>query len=95
MTTNTSARVRLRLLHGKYYIDELYDLVLVRPLRGLGRVCYGIDRYFINGIIWMVTGVPRGIGFALRGWQQGAMQGYALGMVIGLVAVIWWVLIKA
>ena len=74
-----------RLLHGKYYVDELYDLVFVQPLRGFGRVCYGVDRYFINGIIWVVTGVPRGIGFALRGWHQGAMQGYALGLVIGLL----------
>jgi NADH-quinone oxidoreductase subunit L len=84
-----------RLLYGKYYLDELYDLLFVRPLRGLGRVCYGIDRYFINGVLWGITVVPRGIGFALRGWQQGAMQGYALGMVVGLVAAIWWVLIKA
>ena len=84
-----------RLVQNKYYVDELYDLIFVRPLRWCGRLCYGIDRFFINGILWIITAVPRAIGLALRGWQQGATQGYALGMVIGLAAIIWWVLIKA
>ncbi len=81
-----------RLLYNKYYVDELYDAVLVRPLRKLGDICYDLDRYLINGILWMITLVPRGIGFGLRRWQQGAMQGYALGMVVGLVVVLWWML---
>ncbi|MFQ5430142.1 MAG: NADH-quinone oxidoreductase subunit L [Phycisphaerae bacterium] len=84
-----------RLLYNKYYVDEIYDIVFVRPLWRLGEICHGIDRYFINAILWIIAAVPRAIGFALRGWQQGAMQGYALGMVIGLLVVVWWVLVNA
>jgi hypothetical protein len=39
--------------------------------------------------------VPRSIGFGLRQWQQGAMQGYALGMIVGLVVALWWMLVAA
>ncbi len=76
------------LLRNKYYIDECYDALLVRPLRGLGDVCYGVDRYVINAVLWLITAVPRIAGFLLRGLQGGAMQGYALAMVIGLLVIV-------
>ena len=84
-----------RLLYNKYYVDEIYDIIFVRTLRRIGDLCYACDRFVINGILWIIAAVPRAMGFLLRGWQQGAMQGYALGMVIGLVAIVWWVLAKA
>ncbi|MBK8271003.1 MAG: NADH-quinone oxidoreductase subunit L [Planctomycetes bacterium] len=84
-----------KLFYHKYYVDELYDLVFVRPLRRLGDMCYACDRFVINGILWIIAAIPRAIGFLLRGWQQGAMQGYALGMVVGLVVIMWWVLANA
>jgi NADH-quinone oxidoreductase subunit L len=76
------------LLHNKYYIDELYDAVIVSPLRRLGRFCYGLDRFGIDGLLWAITAVPRAIGFGLKGSQQGALQGYALGMAVGLLAIV-------
>lgn len=84
-----------RLLYNKYYVDELYDAAIVRPLRRLGDICYDLDNYFINSILWLITLVPRSIGFGLRQWQQGAMQGYALGMIVGLVVALWWMLVAA
>jgi len=84
-----------RLLFNKYYVDEAYDLVIVRPLRRFGEWCHGIDRYFINGLLWMIAAVPRAIGFGLKGWQRGSMQGYALGMIVGLLVILWWVLVAA
>ncbi len=84
-----------RVLYNKYYVDEAYDAALVRPLRRFGEFCHDIDRFFINGILWLVAAVPRAIGFGLRGWQHGAMQGYALAMVIGLMVLILWTLIRS
>ena len=81
-----------QLLHHKYYVDELYDTVFVQPLRRAGRFCFGVDRNFINAILYVIGSVPRAIGFGLRTWQQGAMQGYALCMIVGVVALIWFVL---
>jgi NADH-quinone oxidoreductase subunit L len=82
-----------RLFYNKYYVDELYNLVFVRPLRWLGEFCYGLDRFFINGLLWLIAAVPRAIGFGLKRWQQGALQGYALGMVAGILVILWWMLV--
>jgi NADH-quinone oxidoreductase subunit L len=84
-----------RLLYNKYFVDEAYDAAFVRPLRRFGELCHGVDRYFINGILWLIAAVPRAIGFGLKGWQQGAMQGYALAMVVGLLAILLWTLIRS
>ena len=50
------------LWNAKYYVDEIYDRAFVRPLRGLGRVCFGTDSYGVDGIVWFVSAVPRGVG---------------------------------
>jgi len=84
-----------KLLYNKYYVDELFDLAIVRPLRKLGALCVGIDQYFINGILWIISAIPRAVGFGLRGLQSGGMQSYATGMVVGVIAIVLWVLIKA
>jgi len=84
-----------RLLYNKYYVDELYDTALVRPLRGLGHLCHGVDRFVINGLLWLLAAVPRAIGAVLKGFQQGALQGYALAMVVGLLLIVLWTLIRS
>ena len=68
-------------LHNKYYVDEAYDAVIVRPLHRTGRFCYGVDCYFIDGLIWLVTAVPRGLGFMLSGLQKGIDGGLGVGGV--------------
>ena len=62
--------------------------MFVRPLRGLGHVCFGSDNYGVDGLVWFVSAVPRGLGMLVRLSQRGALQGYALGMVIGLAALL-------
>ncbi len=76
------------LWHAKYYLDEIYDRVFVRPLRALGEFCFATDRNGIDGLVWFVSSIPRGIGLALRGLQQGALQGYAASMVAGLAILV-------
>jgi NADH-quinone oxidoreductase subunit L len=77
-----------RLWNAKYYMDEIYDRAFVRPLRNLGRFFFGTDNYGIDGLIWFVTAIPRALGGTLRFLQHGALQGYALGMAIGLVVLL-------
>lgn len=79
-------------LHNKYFVDELYDAVIVRPIRMLGVWFYAFDRFFIDGLVWMVSAIPRALGFALRGLQNGAIQSYGATMAAGLVllAIIAW-----
>jgi len=78
-------------LHRKYYVDELYDLIICKPLRGLGWVCYrildqfGLDRTVIDGVL---GGLPRAAGWIGAQTQRGALQGYALIMGMGLVILL-------
>jgi len=83
-----------KLWSAKYWVDEIYDTAFVRPLRALADFLERIDRYGIDGLVWFVSAVPRGAGMALRFLQQGALQGYALSMTVGvtLLLLIWnWV----
>jgi NADH-quinone oxidoreductase subunit L len=77
-----------KLWNAKYRLDEIYNAVFVRPLRQLGDLCFGVDRNGIDGAVWLVSAVPRGLAFALRFMQQGALQGYALSMVFGLLLLL-------
>ncbi len=77
------------LLRNKYFVDEAYDAAVVRPVRATGRVAVGIDDYLIDGLLWVITAIPRGVAMALRTLQQGAMQGYALAMVLALAVIVW------
>jgi len=70
-------------LHNKYYVDEGYDALIVTPLRQLGNFFYAFDRYAIDGLVWLVTAVPRLLGFMLRSLQNGALQGYGVTMATG------------
>ena len=77
------------LLEGKYWIDELYDLIVVRPLHYLGRIFFAFDKAIIDSIVWFVGMVPQVSGTALRlTVQRGYLQGYAATMLFGLLAIL-------
>jgi len=79
----TFPRIYTTLLN-KYYVDELYARVIIEPARRLGRWCVNSDNFFVDGLVWFVSAVPRGVAHAVRGLQAGALQGYALTMALGL-----------
>ena len=78
------------LLANKYYVDELYDVVFVRPGLTLARnMAEGIDKLLIDNIL--VDGLARVIGWAgqwLSYLQSGYLRHYALATFIGVLIVI-------
>jgi NADH-quinone oxidoreductase subunit L len=72
----------------KWYFDELYDLIFVRPAFALGRLFWtrgdqrGIDRFGPDGISALVGGASV---FAKR-VQSGYVYTYAFVMLIGIAA---------
>jgi NADH-quinone oxidoreductase subunit L len=76
----------------KFYVDELYDLVIVRPFRTVATVAYNaIDRFVIDLVL--VNGaafVTDVFGRLLRFVQNGDVQRYFAATVLGLVAILWW-----
>lgn len=81
------------LWHAKYYVDELCERCLVQPLRRTADALFSVDRGGVDGAVWVLSAIPRGLGAALRLLQNGSLQGYGLGMAAGLAALmIWWML---
>jgi NADH:ubiquinone oxidoreductase subunit 5 (subunit L)/multisubunit Na+/H+ antiporter MnhA subunit len=75
-------------LHNKYYVDEMNDAVVVEPLRRTGVGFFGIDQFLIDGLLSLITAVPRFMGFLLRPVQNGAIQSYGVTMAVGMIAIV-------
>ena len=76
--------VVVEVLYNKYYVDEFYDAVIVKPLRMLGHGFFLFDQFVINGLVITVGYLPRLAGWSVQPTQSGKMQGYGLGMVFGV-----------
>ncbi len=76
----------------KWYVDELYDWLIRRPLRVLAWVFAYIDMLLVDGLMSLAGLAPRLLGWAIRPSQSGALQGYAAGMAAGatlLLLILW------
>jgi NADH-quinone oxidoreductase subunit L len=70
----------------KWYVDELYDRLFVRPTVQLARALWrGIDVRVIDGTVNGVGMTLWRLGREAQQMQSGQLQHYALFMVIGLV----------
>jgi NADH-quinone oxidoreductase subunit L len=76
------------LSHGKFFIDQIYQLLIVLPLWLLSLVCYWFDRFVIDGLVNFFGKVPVAIGSVMRSLQTGMVQFYALAMILGLLVLI-------
>ncbi|MEQ1540902.1 MAG: NADH-quinone oxidoreductase subunit L [Novosphingobium sp.] len=82
-------------VYNKWYFDELYDRIFVRPAFWLGDKFWKwgdiglIDRFGPNGAAWTVA---QGSRIAQR-FQSGYLYSYALVMLLGLTAAISWVMV--
>jgi NADH-quinone oxidoreductase subunit L len=83
-----------RVLSGKYFVDEIYDALIGRPLVWLSdRVFLRLgDRVLLDGTLdGMATAARRGAQGLAR-MQAGPLQLYALFAVIGIVLALAWML---
>ena len=77
-----------KVLEGKYWLDEIYDAMVVKPLFVLGKVTDLFDMV-INAMVWAVSYVPQVGALALSFVSgRGRLQGYAVAMAIGIVFVL-------
>lgn len=77
-----------KLLYNKYYIDELYQVTVVKGLSYAGLVLKLIDRYVIEGIVNLFPAVVRVIGGTAAKAQNGQIQTYIASVLIGLVLLL-------
>ena len=71
--------------YNKFYVDELYDAIIVRPYRGVGTaVSRAIEPYCTDGPVKAAAWLYRMAGLAFKIVQVGYVRIYAIYMVIGL-----------
>jgi NADH-quinone oxidoreductase subunit L len=75
-----------KVLENKWYVDELYNAIIVRPLNKLGEILN--EALEKSGIDALVNGVGRAVqygGRQLRWLQSGQVGSYVLLMVVSMV----------
>ena len=78
-----------KILENKWYIDEFYDAVLVRPIQALSNGLWkGFDVAVIDRIVLGFGRVTQWTGQATRVIQTGSIQIYALSLLVGVVATV-------
>ncbi|MCL4301069.1 MAG: NADH-quinone oxidoreductase subunit L [Anaerolineae bacterium] len=85
-----SLRPLFSLLANKYYVDELYNAVFVKPALLLAEgFAVGCDKLLIDGVL--VDGLARGVGWLGRqasSLQSGYLRHYALATFVGVLVLI-------
>jgi len=83
------------LLFNKYYIDEIYDILIVQPVRATGAFLkergerLGID-FTVDQVGIQIREVSRLISL----WQSGNVRSYAFNMIVGVVVVLMFVVFQ-
>jgi NADH-quinone oxidoreductase subunit L len=86
-----------RLVYNKYYFDEIYDALFVRPARRLGEILWKggddgvIDRFGPDGFAAMAVRLAQ----RASALETGYVYHYAFAMVIGVAAFITWFWLKS
>ncbi|MHC4995054.1 MAG: proton-conducting transporter transmembrane domain-containing protein, partial [Planctomycetota bacterium] len=77
--------------YNKYFVDEFYDALIRKPLRGLGSISNGVDNAVLDrGIVDRLIGwLPARLIAAFAGLlQRGPLQSYATSMALGVVIIL-------
>ncbi len=76
----------------KLWVDEGYDLAIVRPFRALARGTFEIvDRFIIDTVIVNGAGFVMSTASRVSRWvQNGQVQRYLVGVVLGGALIFWW-----
>ncbi len=78
-----------RIIYNKYYVDELYDAVIRKPLDFLSSAFHKFfDIQLIDGIVNGVGSSVKFIGSSVRYLQSGNIGLYIMSMTLGVVLII-------
>jgi proton-translocating NADH-quinone oxidoreductase chain L len=78
----------------KFYFDELFELLIVKPMTIFAHVCRIVDAYLLDGLVDLLGQAPVLLGFLVRPVQNGLVQFYALLMALGLAGFLLSVLLR-
>ncbi len=78
-----------RILFRKWYVDELYDQTIVRPIVALSRALWRwVDQGLIDGAVNGIARLSGGLGWIGSRLQSGQLNTYAFAIVIGALLIL-------
>lgn len=84
-----------RAVYNKWYIDELYDFLIVNPCKSLGNFLWkGFDVLVVDGLVNGVAHLVMAFGGVARYMQTGQIYNYAWTMAFGVVVIVGYYLFK-
>jgi NADH-quinone oxidoreductase subunit L len=84
-----------KLIYNKYYVDELYEMLITKPLDILSETFYKfLDLQVVDGIVNGVGSAVTGVSSLVRKAQTGHIGFYIFGMVLGIIAILFYAFIK-
>ena len=85
-----------KLIFNKYYVDELYEILFIKSLKGLGTGLWkGFDDFVIDGTINGIAYLIGWLSGVTRRMQTGLVQNYAFSMVIGGIVLVAYYVVRA
>ena len=80
-----------RALQNGWYVDKAYETVLVAPARAFATItAFVVDVKIIDGLINAIGGGVKRLAAMGRRVQTGYVRNYALGLGLGVVALLFW-----
>jgi len=77
------------LLFNKFYVDEIYDFLIVRPTKSIGAfIEQKAEKEGIDFIVDEVGMQVKEVSHVISLWQSGKVRTYALNMVVGMVTIL-------
>ena len=82
------------LLVHKYWVDEIYGAVIVKPLLATSRYVleWVVDVAILGGAAWLLGGIATLGGAILQRWQSGNLRSYAAWLAAGAAVLLLFVL---
>jgi NADH-quinone oxidoreductase subunit L len=78
-----------RVIYNKYYVDEIYDYSIRRPLDALASFSYKfIDNQFIDGIVNGTGSAVKYMGSSVRRFQNGNIGFYVMSMALSVILIV-------
>ncbi len=83
-----------KLLLNKFYVDEIYSSLIVKPLLALSKYLleWVVDVAILGGLAWLLAGIASLAGAILQRWQSGNLRSYAAWLALGAAVLLAFVL---
>ncbi len=82
-------KVAYDLIYNKYYMDEIYDMTVVEPIKESSNFLWtGVDNKVVDGAVNGSAGVVAWFSAHFRKLETGFLQNYALAIVLGVALIV-------